>query len=278
MNVLLPKKSKKGQALMVKITASRKRSNIKIQTRRCKWDPEAMDLAIQSLNNGEINVSDVLKIFNIPRQPLDNRVHGKYEKEGAAPNPDLTSHLKRSKFWSVIVFIWPNWTTYFQLAILKSLHKQHQKLNPTSSPSWKWWNGFRKRHLEITLRKPDGLDRVQSRMNNQTVMDNFFVLYKTLLDEIGLTDKPAHYFQCGQIRERFKFKSRKSSCSINFKACKFRTKIFQRSYCNNGILLSSRFDFVIYDQIQKILAVWSICKKWPWWLPLQQIIYLFIWY
>ena len=28
-------------------------------------------------------------------------------------------------------------------------------------------------------------------MDNQTVMDNFFALYKTLLDEVGLNDKPA---------------------------------------------------------------------------------------
>ena len=46
-------------------------------------------------------------------------------------------------------------------------------------------------------------------MNNQTVMDNFFKMYKDLLDEIGLIDKPAHIFNAD-----------KSGIDLNSKASK----------------------------------------------------------
>ena len=35
-------------------------------------------------------------------------------------------------------------------------------------------------------------------MNNQTVMDKFFLLYKSLLDETGLIDKPSHIFKADE--------------------------------------------------------------------------------
>ena len=52
MKVLLPKKKKENHALKVKIMALMKKSKIKIKTCRCKWDPEAIELAIESVNKG----------------------------------------------------------------------------------------------------------------------------------------------------------------------------------------------------------------------------------
>ena len=55
MKVLLPKKKQKSQAVKVKITASVKKSKLKLKKRRCKWDPEALELAIESVNKGELS-------------------------------------------------------------------------------------------------------------------------------------------------------------------------------------------------------------------------------
>lgn len=52
------------------------------------------------------------------------------------------------------------------------------RFNETSGPGWKWWQGFCRRHPEISLCQPDNLDCGQSHMNSQTVMNNF-------LDETG---------------------------------------------------------------------------------------------
>ena len=78
MKVLLPKKKQKNQALKLKIMPSMKKSKIEIKILRCNWDPEATELATESINKVEMNVTDASKIFNISRQMLDDRVHGKY--------------------------------------------------------------------------------------------------------------------------------------------------------------------------------------------------------
>ena len=85
----------------------------------------------------------------------------------------------------------------FAWAIAKKSSRKSQ-FNETTGPGWKWWKGFRNRHPKITLRKPDNLDHGWSRMNNQNVMNQSFALYNELLDETGLTNKPAHIFNADE--------------------------------------------------------------------------------
>ena len=59
---------------------------------------------------------------------------------------------------------------------------QKNRFNKTSGPGHTWWAKFRKRHKnEITLRKPDTLDRGRARMANQHVMNNHFTKLREVL-------------------------------------------------------------------------------------------------
>ena len=60
------------------------------------------------------------------------------------------------------------------------------RFHATNDPSWRWWQGFKKRHPEILLRKPDNLNRGRSRMNNQIVINKFFKLLKQELESIDI--------------------------------------------------------------------------------------------
>ena len=45
------------------------------------------------------------------------------------------------------------------------------RFHPTKGPNHRWWSSFRSRHKkEITLRKPDSIDRVKSQISNETVL------------------------------------------------------------------------------------------------------------
>ena len=77
----------------------------------------------------------------------------------------------------------------FAYSIIRRID-QPTRFNSDTGPSWKWWRDFKKRHPEITLQKPDNLDRGRSRMNNQVSMNKFFELYKSKLDRLDLLHKP----------------------------------------------------------------------------------------
>ncbi|XP_057294608.1 uncharacterized protein LOC130623134 [Hydractinia symbiolongicarpus] len=71
--------------------------------------------------------------------------------------------------------------------------------NRVSGPGHTWWDSFKKRHSrEITLRKPDGLDRGRSRMANVTVIKQHFDLLRKTLVDLDILDKPDRIFNCNE--------------------------------------------------------------------------------
>ena len=172
--------------------------------KRCQLSSESMNLAMEAVNDGTMNVTKASRIFQVPRQTLKDRVCGKFTKAGGGHATELTVEeenvlinyikfmAKSSHPISVIqikAFAW---------AIVKKSGRP-SRFNEDNGPSWKWWRGFKKRHhAEITLRKPNNLDRGRSRMCNQNVMDAYFALYKELLENTGLMNKPAHIFNADE--------------------------------------------------------------------------------
>ena len=203
MKVLLPKK-KSANPLKVRITPNnQKQSECKPKKKRCISDANAMAAAIESVTKDEMNVTEASKVFNVPRQRLDDWLKGKFRKVGAGRDTELTADeeevlvkyclfMANSSYPLSVAHI-----KAFAWAIVKKSSRE-SRFSSTSEPTWKWWRGFRKRHPEVTLSKPDNFDRGRSRMNNQTVMDKFFLLYKILLDKKKLIDKPSHIFNADE--------------------------------------------------------------------------------
>ncbi len=61
-----------------------------------------------------------------------------------------------------------------------------------------WWESFKKRHSELTLRSPEQLSNVRSRCCSKEVFENYFDLLETTMQENDLTDKPVLIFNCGE--------------------------------------------------------------------------------
>ena len=49
-----------------------------------------MKAAKEAVTNNEMNVTEALEVFNIPRQTLGDRIKNKFGKEGAVCNTELT--------------------------------------------------------------------------------------------------------------------------------------------------------------------------------------------
>ena len=60
-----------------------------------------------------------------------------------------------------------------------------------------WIDGFRKRHLQITLRSPQPLSLCRAMMANMSVVDNFFAKLGALYGRLNLINKPLY---CTQTR------------------------------------------------------------------------------
>ena len=152
---------------------------------------------MEAVESGTMNVTEASQVFDIPIQTLNDRIKGKYTKAGGGRKTELTEDeesilVEYCMFMAkcshpLIVPV----VKAFAWAIVRKSNRP-SRFHATNGPSWKWWQGFKKRHPEISLRKPDNLDRGRSRMNNQVVMDKFFKLLKQELESINILDKPEH--------------------------------------------------------------------------------------
>lgn len=57
-----------------------------------------------------------------------------------------------------------------------------------TGPSRKWWRGFKRRHPDLRLRRPDALDRGRACLGNVNAVRDYFELLKETLDANNLND------------------------------------------------------------------------------------------
>lgn len=82
------------------------------------------------------------------------------------------------------------------MAIAQGANKRH--VFGPNGPSEKWWRGFKGRHPDISLRRPDQLDRGRTRMANENVVREYFELLDTVIKEADLQGKPHLIFNCDE--------------------------------------------------------------------------------
>ena len=80
-----PKTKDSNDHIKIKIT-----SKNKIKRRRSKWEPETMKLSTEAVTSNDMNVNEAAKVYEMPRQTLDDWIKGKFSKEGASRNSELT--------------------------------------------------------------------------------------------------------------------------------------------------------------------------------------------
>ena len=178
-----------------------KTSKQKKTTPHMKYDPQKIVNTMEAVKYGTMNVTEASKVFDIPR--LSDRIKGKYTKAGGGRKTELTEDEERILVDYCMFMVKCSHpltvpvVQAFTWAIVRK-NNQPSRFHAKNGPSWKWRQGFKKRHPEISLRKPDNLDRGRSRMSNQVAMDKFFKLLKQELESIDILDKPEHIFNADE--------------------------------------------------------------------------------
>ena len=74
-----------------------------------------------------------------------------------------------------------------------------KKINPSKD----WWNGLRKRHPELSIRKAEKLGSSRARMTNPVVIKNYFDDLENLLTTLDLKNKPCQIWNCDETGRSF---------------------------------------------------------------------------
>ena len=103
------------------------------------------------------------------------------------------------------------------------------------SPGKDWFDGFMKRHQDLSIRKPEKLTTTRARMLNPVVVTNYLNDLDALLDKLDWKEKPDQIWNCDETGKNFEHQPVKviaakgeksvvgrtsaSSCNITIMAC-----------------------------------------------------------
>ena len=61
-----------------------------------------------------------------------------------------------------------------------------------------WWESFRKRHPQLSLRSPETLSYARAVASSRDIVDDYFDLLQETMIQNGLSNKPALIFNCDE--------------------------------------------------------------------------------
>lgn len=165
------------------------------KTNRQQWDENAMQRAIRAVKDGEMGWLKASRTFNVPfttlrRRAADVNKRVKNVSKGLgrfsttfSPEQEkqILEHIKglerrlfgiTQKDLCVLVFDW---------AEANKIQHRFNKIKKRAG--WDWIKGFRRRHPEITLRRPENTSIARAMAFNKPNIAKFFESYQDLLEE-----------------------------------------------------------------------------------------------
>lgn len=169
------------------------------KTERQNWDGNAMQNAIQAVLNKEMGWLKASKTFGVPCTTLRRRATNanKNVKQSAkglgrfsatfTPEQErmLVEHIKllEQRLFGLtcndlrrLVYDWA-----------EANKIDHRFNRTTKRAGWDWVRGFRKRNLDLSLRKPENTSIARAMAFNKPVIAKFFQVYEEVIDKYKIT-------------------------------------------------------------------------------------------
>ena len=167
------------------------------KVKRKAYRDDALEQAIKRVDDKKANVTQAAKDYGIPRQTLVDKMKKSHPKKYGS-----TTKLSEEDEAILVEYITYMASVGYPLSVsevkLFALSIAKRSSTPDTfgeaGPSDKWWRGFKQRHDDLTLRKPDKLDRKRNNMSKKSVVDSHFDLLKRTLEKHDILDKPSHIF------------------------------------------------------------------------------------
>lgn len=158
------------------------------------WEAEAMQHAIEAVRRDKMPFATAAKQFNVPRNTLkrrvleknrdaieDKKILGKYRKVFTElQEMELCEHIfdMEQRFYGITL----NDLRYLAYSLAEKNNIPHPFNKEKEMAGKDWVACFRKRHPNITLRKPEATSMARAQGFNKTNVNTFFNILKTVQD------------------------------------------------------------------------------------------------
>lgn len=182
-----------------------------VYTKRGKtqnYDRQALEKAVCAVKDGSLSVRKAAEQFGVPKSTIGDRISGKHELHVKNGRPPCIPREIEEKIVHALKIAARRGIGLTRRQVLSRTNLLCKRMKIGSGykkfkAGKDWFEGLKKRHAGIVIRKPEKLGTARARMMNREVIGRYFDDLQTLLEGLGLEDKPAKIWNCDEIGKNF---------------------------------------------------------------------------
>ena len=179
---------------------------VSFQAPRKVYSRDALTTAYTQCVENKMSVRTAVKLFNIPRTTLRDRLSGKVHIDTVTTKLPLFTVLEESKFVDHIKTMASYGYGYSRQECVDLASDMAMQLGKRSKPlSIKWFLGFIKRWPGLRELKPKNLEKTRAKIASEMKISTYFKNLQKCLNEHGLADKPHLIFNLAEKRVKTKY-------------------------------------------------------------------------
>lgn len=172
-----------------------------------EYDRDNLSKAVDVVKAKQMSIRKAAEFYNVPKSTLHDRVTGKIEIE-ARPGRRTAFHDEiEEKIVTTVKEAAKQGIGICRRQLLARTGDLCRRFRVTPfknvTPSKQWWEGLKKRHTELTIRRPEKLSSSRASMLNPVVVEKYMNGLGTLMDSLGLTNMPKIIWNCDETGRSF---------------------------------------------------------------------------
>ena len=165
------------------------------ESKRKLWSKESMLAATNSVIHDDMSVREASRVYNVPFETLRRRVTGSVKLD-CRPGPStVLSEEEEELLASYLVQMSEigfglSRDTVMRLAynIAEKIKRKHPFKDEKAGRAW--FDGFRRRHPQLTIRSPQPLSYSRALCANADIVNDFFGKLGAIYGRLNLISKP----------------------------------------------------------------------------------------
>ena len=180
-----------------------------VYTKRGKtrnYSSQQLENAAHAVQQG-MSIRKASAYFGVPRSTIGDRRSGKHEVNVEHGRPPHIPRDIEHKLVDSVKMAARRGIGLTRKQVLLRTSVLCQRLNITRYANFKagkdWWEGLKRRHPDVVIRKPEKLTSTRARMMNKEVISKYFDDLGTLIEGLNLEEKKHLIWNCDEMGKNF---------------------------------------------------------------------------
>ncbi|XP_021339753.1 uncharacterized protein LOC110440970 [Mizuhopecten yessoensis] len=167
---------------------------VKTQKKRIQYNRDDVQRAVDAVTSRSMSVRKASAMFAVPKSTVADRVNQRYGSDPRLGRPAALPDTIENKIVDTVKAAAKKGIGISRRQLLTRTGDLCRRYRVTPfknvAPSNQWWEGVKKRHPELSIRRPEKLAASRARMLNPTVVSKYMASLGELIASLNLSNKP----------------------------------------------------------------------------------------